>query len=229
MEKKTKKPEATWSPESLEDCPSWTDLGVDFSPYPKDWLIQKIYTHGQIGLLYGVMAALGDRPLAREDSKQFQLSKIEQVDRALAEPFISPNAKKRIVELAECCPDRLPIPWIRRYSPSATVKEVELIERCSSAIFRCDHSCVEKPFMAKGHVHATVCAKGLIQPRLRIYDEFEARTVVIWLEFLVNGDNDSTLRAAFKRYRPDRLKDHAACVSAYEKIFGADSTQSLSH
>jgi hypothetical protein len=229
MEIEAKKPEATWNPDSLENCPSWTDLGVDFSPYPKDWLRLKIMTHGQIGLLYGIMASLGARPLAKEDSRQVQRNKLAHVERALSEPFISPNAKRRLDELAQSCPDRLPVPWFRRYIEDATAKEVELIERCSSEIFRGDHSFVEKLFSAKGPAYLRLCAKGVIQPRLRIYDEFEAATVVIWLDFLVNGHNDPTLCPAFERYRPDRLKDHAAFVAAYEELFGADSTKSISH
>lgn len=228
MEIEAKRTDATWNPDSLENCPNWTDLGVDLSPYPKDWIRGWVTARGQIGLLYGIMAALGARPLTKEDSKQVQRNKLAHANRMLSERFMSPNAKRRFDELAQHRPNRLPVPWIRRYM-KATDQEVKLIERFAADIFRGDHSFVVKSFIANGQGHLTLCTEGVIQPQLKIFNEFEARTVVIWLDFLVNGHNDPTLRPAFERYRPDRLKDHGAFVAAYEQLFGADSTKSISH
>lgn len=229
MEIEAKRTDATWNPDSLKNCPNWNDLGVDFSPYPQRWLIDRIRGLGQIRVLHAIMATLGARPVVKDDSKQIRSNKLNHVARAIETPYVSPNAKRLLANWGQRGPDRFPVPWFGRYCKDATADEVDVLEQLTAAIFRGDHSVAQRLFVSNGPAYLSLYDTQLIVPMIEIVPDLNPQTVVIWLDFLVNGHNDPTLRPAFERYRPDRLKDHGAFVAAYEQLFGADSTKSISH
>lgn len=223
MEIEAKNPEEKRN-DSLENCPSWTDLGVDLSPYPQHWLRDRIRMYGQIRVLHAIMATLGARPLVKEDSKQIRINKLKHVSRAIENPYVSPNANRLLANRAQRGPERFPVPWFGRYCKDVTVDEVDVIEQLAAAIFRDDDSLAQRLFVSNGPAYLSLYETELVVPTIHVDPDLNPQTVVIWLDFLVNGHNDSTLGPAFERYRPDRLKDHGAFVAAYEQLFGAESS-----
>lgn len=231
METEENESQPTTNCEELDSGLVWKDLGVDWSPYRQDLLSDRVKECGELTVLYAVMASLGARPITKEDSKQIRGHKWMHVTRMIEKPYGSASARRLLTNLEQRRPDRFPVPWLGRYYKEhvPTDDKVNLLEQFAAGVFRRDQSFLERLFATAGTTCLNLCDDGLIIPSLEIHADFHPVIIVLWLDFLVNGHSDPTLRPAFERYRPDRLNDYAAFVSAYEQLLRAEGTKSISH
>lgn len=196
----------------------WPELGHVLRTLPDQKRIPAlISTYGEIRLLYAIFLVDGIQDIGDEVIRQ------EAIVNALAENWLSNATQARLLQFHKWYDERktsgppngLPIPWLSRYG--VTPQQAPHVEKLSEwQLMGGGYPPEEEESwwsIDKDIVRPFADAIGVLHADLR------PDTLIMWLHFLMEGDSDPRLKAAYARHRPDlNLDDYWRCDSAWSAL-----------
>ena len=196
----------------------WKDLGPDLMVFARHDGLHPSYanlirTYGEIRFRYA--AHLTQQLVPGQTSSEW----LSMIDRALRRNWMTGHCLQRMAQIYHRSPasrlERIEIPWLRVRMPRARRDELRLIEEVATDDEDSSERVLRELCKNPDELHngPMLSIDAILHPDLRL------ETVIIWLCFLVEGDQDPQLCSVHKRYEPQmKIKGFRRYLRAWRAL-----------